>query len=151
MAVAAFLDAERRSRPGSSAAGELEALSSDLASLELGGYQLAIDEVEVGGIPALSFKVVIDSEPVHDPDWTAIRGMLEAAGGRGLDDAVVERALGIFSRLAEAEAKLTDLRVEASLAGVPREWQGDQSPSSHDRLEGRKKKAGSANSAVDAK
>jgi uncharacterized protein (TIGR00299 family) protein len=112
MTVAAFLDAERRSRPGSSAASELEALSSDLASLELGGYQLAIDEVEVGGIPALSFKVVIDGEPVHDPDWTAIRGMLEAAGGRGLDDAVVERALGIFSRLAEAEAKAHGVAVD---------------------------------------
>jgi len=53
--------------------------------------------------------------------------------------------------LAKAQSKLTDLRVEASLAGVPQEWQGDQSPSSQDRLKGRKKKAGSANSAVDAK
>ncbi|MFP8877469.1 MAG: hypothetical protein VCB99_11315, partial [Myxococcota bacterium] len=53
--------------------------------------------------------------------------------------------------LAKVHVKLTELRVEASLAGVPQEWQGDQSPSSQDRLKGRKKKAGSANSAVDAK
>lgn len=52
---------------------------------------------------------------------------------------------------AEAEAKLTDLRVKASLAGVPQAWQGDQSLPSQDRLERRKQNAGSANNAVDAK
>ena len=54
------------------------------------------------------------------------------------------------SRVA-AQAKLTELRVEASLAGVPQEWQDTQSPSSQDRLGRRKQNAGSAKSAVDAK
>ena len=52
---------------------------------------------------------------------------------------------------AKARAKLTDLRVEASLAGVPQEWQDAQSASNQDRLGRKKQNAGSAKSAVDAK
>ena len=37
-----------------------------------------------------------------------------------------------------ARAKLTELRVEASLAGVPPEWQEPQGASSQDRLDGKK-------------
>ncbi len=113
MTVGALLDAARRMTGARQAPGAtLEALAGDLEHLGLGGYHLEAEDVEVGGIPALHFKVVIDAEPAHDPDWAAIRTMIEDAGSRGLDTEVVTRALAIFRRLAEAEAKVHGVALE---------------------------------------
>lgn len=51
------------------------------------------------------------------------------------------------------EAALTELRIEANLAGVPAAWQetGPQPSEAQDRVLGRNAKPGSANSAVSAK
>ena len=51
------------------------------------------------------------------------------------------------------EAALTELRIEANLAGVPASWQrpGVQSSDAQDRIAGRKARPGSANAPVSAK
>ena len=49
------------------------------------------------------------------------------------------------------EAALTELRIEANLAGVPAAWQEPQSSDAQDRVLGKNAKPGSANNAVSAK
>ncbi|NRA06801.1 MAG: hypothetical protein HRU02_01495 [Myxococcales bacterium] len=115
-------------------------------------FRLAHDEVDAVDAALRAAQEEVESLAAGSAAW-----QLAAPGaGAGSENSPLSFRLRQEIRrqrdnLAKAQSKLTDLRVEASLAGVPREWQGDQSPSSHDRLEGRKKKAGSANSAVDAK
>lgn len=113
MTVAALLDAARRMAPsGHRPAVDVEMLGADLEPLGLAGYHLETEEVEVDGIPALYFKVVIDAEPVHDPDWASIRSMIETAAARGLNGQSAARALAIFTRLAQAEAKVHGVALE---------------------------------------
>ena len=115
-------------------------------------FRLAHDEVDAVDAALRAAQEEVESLAAGSAAW-----QLAAPGaGVGSENSPLSFRLRQEIRrqrenLANAQLKLTDLRVQASLAGVPQEWQGDHSPSSQDRLEGRKKKAGSANSAVDAK
>jgi uncharacterized protein (TIGR00299 family) protein len=100
MTVGALMDAAR------GGGVTVERLASALAALPVGGYRLTLDTVEVNGLRASSFGVHIDEKPHFHREWRVIRAMIEEAGGRGLGDGVVERAIRIFSVLAEAEAKI---------------------------------------------
>jgi uncharacterized protein (TIGR00299 family) protein len=84
----------------------LERLTDALALLEVGGYRLAAEATDVGTIRANSFSVVIDEPPHLHRDWQTIRRLIEDAGGRGLSDGTVSRAVRVFEVLAEAEARV---------------------------------------------
>jgi uncharacterized protein (TIGR00299 family) protein len=111
MTVGALLDA------GRGGGLTVDRLAAALDSLAVAGYRLTFDDVEVNGIRAGSFDVLIDDTPHaghhhhhghHRPhrDWATIRRLITDAGGRGLDDGTVERSLKIFSVLADAEARV---------------------------------------------
>jgi uncharacterized protein (TIGR00299 family) protein len=107
MAVGALLDAGRH------CGLTVERLAAALESLGVGGYRLTFDDIEVNGIAAGSFDVVIAAHPEgghhhHHPhrDWATIRRLITDAGGRGLGDGTAERSLRIFSTLAAAEARV---------------------------------------------
>jgi uncharacterized protein (TIGR00299 family) protein len=103
MAVAALMDA------GGLVTAEL---FEDLRALPVTGYHLEAARVEVGGIAALHFNVIIDEPPRFHRDWATIRAMIEAAAGHGLSDGTVERALAIFTVLARAEAHVHGVELD---------------------------------------
>jgi uncharacterized protein (TIGR00299 family) protein len=107
MTVAALLDAGARS--GLS----VETLRAALGTVPLGGYGIAADEVEIGGVRALHFRVDIDAA-AHGRyrDWSEIRAMLGEARTNGLAEGSYERAMRIFGVLADAEAEVHGVPVD---------------------------------------
>ncbi|MEP7272932.1 MAG: nickel pincer cofactor biosynthesis protein LarC [Acidobacteriota bacterium] len=111
---------------------ELEALNLELRKLDLPGYHLEAARVDRSGISATKFDVIVDPatgeqagkhahkhENEHDHGHShahdhrtlsSIRQMIERAS---LDSRVKQRALGIFQRLGEAEAKVHSVPIEA--------------------------------------
>lgn len=101
-----------------------------LSELPVGGYHLHATTVEVHGITATHFAVTLEGEPAHAhahgdhgharqaPEahahghrpYAEIRTMLEASALAG---GVQRRALAIFARLAEAEATVHGVAVDA--------------------------------------
>lgn len=109
MSVGALLDA------GRGRGLSVERLSAALETLQVAGYRLVNEPVEVDGIRASSFDVLISKgKDVHHPhrDWATIRGLIEAAAGRGLPEGAAERSLRIFSVLADAEARVHGVEPE---------------------------------------
>jgi uncharacterized protein (TIGR00299 family) protein len=100
MTVGALLDAGGDRLP-------IERLRSTLALLPVHGFGISLERVEVGGVPAASFKVAIEHHG-HDHhehrDWKHIRAMIEHAAEHGLSVGAAERSTAIFTALAEAEA-----------------------------------------------
>ncbi len=99
MALAALIDAgasEERIRDG-------------LAALAYPGWELTLERRLVQGISALDLKVLIDSPQPHHRSWGEIRGRIE---GADLSPGAKQRALAIFGRLAEAEAKVHGVAVD---------------------------------------
>lgn len=94
MLVGALLDA------GAESAVVDEALSC----LPLRGFERRITRVEVNGIGALRFEVVVDSSAQHaHRTYGSIREMLAQSS---LAPSVRELAIRVFTRLAEAEARV---------------------------------------------
>lgn len=97
---------------------ELERLRTELAALPVGGYALRAGDKLVHGIRACKFDVDLDASPpshghghehVHRA-YADIRAML---GNSTLRPRVRETALAIFARLAEAEARVHGVAVDA--------------------------------------
>lgn len=110
MAVAALLDVGLTGDPERRLG--VERLSTALSALPIGGYRLSCAVVEVGALKASKFDVVIEDPPRFHRDWATIRLLIEEAGGNGLAEGVVERALSIFEVLAVAEAKVHGVEPE---------------------------------------
>jgi uncharacterized protein (TIGR00299 family) protein len=83
----------------------LERIEAELAAVALDGYRLRAERRTVNGIVAWKFDV--DVEPEHGGhdhrSFAGIRRMLQSSG---LRPEVRERALAIFTRLAEAEGRV---------------------------------------------
>jgi pyridinium-3,5-bisthiocarboxylic acid mononucleotide nickel chelatase len=92
MALGALLDA----------GGSLEALRAGLAGVPLDPFALEVAAVERGGIGATQVTVRPDGPPAART-WGSLRGTL---AGAGLPAPVRERTLAVFTRLAEAEARV---------------------------------------------
>ncbi len=99
MLLAALLDA--------GADGDL--LQQLPARLELGAVEIRVTEVERSGVAALHVEVVPPDEP-PPRTWRRMREMID---GSELPDVVKARALGVFSLLAAAEAKLHRVDIDA--------------------------------------
>ena len=80
----------------------LPGLRADLGKLDLTGYKLAVEPVSQHGLRGTRVSVVVAADQ-PERDWSAIRTLLETSA---LEEPVKEAALGVFGRLAEAEAKV---------------------------------------------
>jgi len=78
-------------------------LEDELAKLRLPGWRLAVREVMKGDFRATKVDVEIDREAHHH---RSLRDILEILEQSGLDASVRERAARIFTRLADAEARV---------------------------------------------
>jgi len=79
-----------------------------LSTLPLHGYSISAKRTARQGIGGIKFDVKI-SHGHHERGWSDIRAILEKGD---LDDAVRTRALAIFKRLIEVEAKIHRVPVE---------------------------------------
>ena len=98
----------------------IDHLRSQLSRLDLGGYTIRATQRQVHGIQAIKFDV--DVEPAehhaqhdhsshhHHRTFRDIRALIERSG---LDPAVCDTALRIFTRLAEAEGRVHGMDADA--------------------------------------
>jgi uncharacterized protein (TIGR00299 family) protein len=100
MIVASLLDA------GADAA----ALREGLAGLGLSGYTLAIERINKQGLAATRFHVALDAT-THQPH-RHLKHIVEIIDAANLPHRVRDRAKRIFTRLAEAEARIHGATIE---------------------------------------
>ncbi|HJQ33202.1 MAG TPA: nickel pincer cofactor biosynthesis protein LarC [Pyrinomonadaceae bacterium] len=84
-------------------------LKEGVALLDLPGYEIEFEKVDRSGITATRAVVRLTREEHHHRHLSDIRKIIE---GSRLGDSIKERALKIFGRLAEAEARVHDVPVE---------------------------------------
>jgi uncharacterized protein (TIGR00299 family) protein len=91
------------------AGANFEALRAQLATLNVPGYELAIEKVTKQGIAGTKFHV-----RVHDPgtQHRRLRDIEAILHGSGLASHLQDRALEVFTRLAEAEAAVHHLPID---------------------------------------
>jgi uncharacterized protein (TIGR00299 family) protein len=86
----------------------LDDLRSELAKVDLSGYEIVVESINRHGLTGQQVDVRVDDEqPARD--WAAIRDLLNRAT---LADDLTQRAIAIFERLARAEAKVHGVPVE---------------------------------------
>lgn len=88
----------------------LDFLRAELAKLPLGGFRLEPRKVSRSGLQATKLDVVIEAEAHAHRGLREVLALLDASG---LEPAVRERAGRLFRRLAEAEAHVHGVAVEA--------------------------------------
>ena len=81
----------------------IDALRAELAKLNLPGYELRAEKVKRSGIAATKVHVIIDQKDPKSRHLSDILSIIEAST---LSSAVKEKSSRIFTRLAEAEAKV---------------------------------------------
>lgn len=89
----------------------LEYLRVELKKLALQGYELSVNRVERGGLSGSNFQVALrpdthdirNGDSGHGRNFDKIQALIESSM---LSDWVREKAIAIFRRLAEAEAKV---------------------------------------------
>ncbi|MEI6084294.1 MAG: nickel pincer cofactor biosynthesis protein LarC [Verrucomicrobiota bacterium] len=92
-----------------------ELLRSELAKLKLPGYSISTRRVVKQNISATKFDVIEDQRAPHRGAATTQRGYTQIAGlvtGSGLSENVKRRALSVFKRIGEAEAKIHGVPLE---------------------------------------
>jgi len=82
---------------------DLEALKSQLASLDLSGYQIKTRSVVRGGIAATKFDVEVDESAQPARTLGDVRWIIAAST---VSEEVKARSIRVFERLAEAEARV---------------------------------------------
>lgn len=92
------------------AGASLERIQDAVDRLGIGDVRLTWGRVRRAGTPALSVRVRPPHETAPSETWPAVRTLLEEAG---LPDLVRDRAHAVFRRLAEAEAAVSGVPVEA--------------------------------------
>lgn len=99
MAIGALLDAGL----------SFEALRTQLAALNISGYALAAEKVKKHGIAGTKFHVDVHDPGPHHRRLRDIEAILRASR---LEGQIQERALAVFTRLAEAEALIHHTTVD---------------------------------------
>ncbi|HKO98298.1 MAG TPA: nickel pincer cofactor biosynthesis protein LarC [Pyrinomonadaceae bacterium] len=87
---------------------DAQQLNAQIALLGITGYQLEVKTVDRSGVSATYVNVVVPHEHKH----RHLADILKIIYESGLSDSVKHRAAKIFSRLAEAEAKVHNEAVE---------------------------------------
>ncbi|MCB1766469.1 MAG: nickel pincer cofactor biosynthesis protein LarC, partial [Candidatus Competibacteraceae bacterium] len=81
----------------------------ELAKLNLEGYQVQIRRANRKGISGTQVHVIADS---HQPEPRNLRQIEALIGRSALPDAIQAQAMGVFGRLAEAEARIHDTTLD---------------------------------------
>src|SRR5262252_2795411 len=97
---------------------DFETLRSELSKLGVEGYELSLTRVDRSGISASKFDVLLTGEhhshEHHGHDGhrslSEIKRIIQSST---LNDRVKERALAIFQRIGEAEAKIHNISIES--------------------------------------
>lgn len=87
-----------------------EAFRQTISALPVSGYELRVKKTVKMGIEATHFDVELDVSE-HQPH-RHLRHIVEIIEASGLSDRVKERSIAVFTRLAEAEAKVHGTTVE---------------------------------------
>lgn len=87
---------------------DADALRNELAKLNLSGIELVIEKVDRSGINSTHVEVKYPHEHVH----RHLKDIVKIIDDSSLSAAVKQRAISIFTRLAEAEAKVHGIPVE---------------------------------------
>jgi pyridinium-3,5-bisthiocarboxylic acid mononucleotide nickel chelatase len=89
----------------------LEKLKTELAKLKLAHYDLEVEKVTKKGIAGSQAVVIIEEDPHHHHHrhLSHIKTILENSG---LENDIKEKSIAIFTRLAEAEAKVHKTSVD---------------------------------------
>ncbi len=88
----------------------LEHLRTELAKLPVGGYTIDATPRQVHGIRATKFEVHVTAAAHTHRAFRDIRHMLEHSG---LSDAAKQRAIAVFTALAEAEGRIHGVETDA--------------------------------------
>jgi uncharacterized protein (TIGR00299 family) protein len=91
---------------------DFDHLREELSKLPVEGYQLAMRRVDRSGITATKFDVHLAHSHEHHHSHvglTKIKGMIESSA---LSDSVKRRAIAVFQRLGEAEARIHNMAVD---------------------------------------
>ncbi len=81
----------------------IDALGSELARLDLHGYEISSEKVMRSGITATKVRVLVDQKDRKSRHLSDIKKIIE---GSSLSSTVRKKSIRIFTRLAEAEAKV---------------------------------------------
>jgi uncharacterized protein (TIGR00299 family) protein len=92
---------------------EFHALEAELATLRLPGYSLECREVMKAGFRATKIGVNVDGRARQQPSHRNLRAILDILERSGLSAEVKGRATRIFTRLAEAEARVHGTTIDA--------------------------------------
>ena len=87
---------------------DADALRAELAKLKLSGIELVVEKVDRSGISSTHVEVKYPHEHVH----RHLKDIVKIISESSLNDTIKERAVVIFTRLAEAEAKVHGISVE---------------------------------------
>jgi pyridinium-3,5-bisthiocarboxylic acid mononucleotide nickel chelatase len=87
-----------------------EALQKTVVALPVSGYTLKIGKIVKSGIEATHFDVELD--PAEHQPHRHLRHIVEIIEAADLSDRVKQRSIAVFTRLAEAEAKVHGTTVE---------------------------------------
>lgn len=85
-----------------------EQLQADLALLSCGGFRLEMGRVKKRGIAGVRLQVIVENDRPHRRLGDVRAIIAESA----LPEAIREKSMGVFTRLAEAEAQVHGQRVE---------------------------------------
>jgi uncharacterized protein (TIGR00299 family) protein len=91
------------------AGADSRALKEQLALLDLAGYEISFETVDRSGISAMRALVRLTRDEKDHRHLSDIRGIIDRSR---LSDKTKERAARIFTRLAEAEARVHNIGVE---------------------------------------
>ncbi|MBC7930373.1 MAG: nickel pincer cofactor biosynthesis protein LarC [Rubrivivax sp.] len=92
-----------------SAGVDERALVKALALLDIEGYKISFEKVDRSGISATRADVRLTREEHHHRHLSDIQKII---GGSRLGEGIKDRAMKIFSRLAEAEARVHNIPIE---------------------------------------
>ena len=84
---------------------EYDELVLELAGLGLDGYGIQASRANRKGVTGTQVRVVVDP---HQPEYRNLRQIEAIIGSSALKEAVCDRAVTVFRRLAEAEARIHD-------------------------------------------
>lgn len=87
---------------------DADALRDELAKLKLSGIELVIEKVDRSGINSTHVEVKYPHEHVH----RHLKDIVKIISESSLNDTIKERSVAIFTRLAEAEARVHGISVE---------------------------------------
>ena len=92
------------------AGADLDALRESLSHLDIPGYSISVERVNRRGFPATKFHVTLDTEE-HQPDRN-LQDIIAILDTAAFPEPVYHRAVSIFERLANAEAKVHGTSIE---------------------------------------